>query len=328
MDPVDLPYALPRHLYYQVVHALRLALPPPASNQPHDLLHRDRAAIAQVASMLPANAEEAMLAAQVVAAGAQALDCLRLLRRHEADGATGFKCTAQAASMMRQANAARSLLMRLQAAREKREAHDQRCDAAASIEYCATGLMSDALGAMPSAATPRDTAADCGTASVLNCSPGRPAGMAPAMPLHDGSPVLPEAPTLAPYQPPALWAGPASASPVHDDPRTATAGPAPATAAGPAPTPSSMPAPPSGMEVIARGAPVPAARSMPAGNPAAPNARTRRHQDEQTTPRPVSTPVRWAGPVRRSRGTSERASLNPDGGLTAPPVTRCMSAVA
>ncbi len=63
-------------------------LPPPITDTPEDLARRDNAAIAQVASLLPANADEATLAAQYVAAHAQAVDCLRLARKCERDGAS------------------------------------------------------------------------------------------------------------------------------------------------------------------------------------------------------------------------------------------------
>jgi hypothetical protein len=63
----DLTLQLPRDTYYQVVHTLRGLLPPPVADTPDALVHRDNAAIAQVASLLPANADEANLAAQYVA---------------------------------------------------------------------------------------------------------------------------------------------------------------------------------------------------------------------------------------------------------------------
>jgi hypothetical protein len=42
--------------------------PPPPDYSPEDIARRNRAAIAEVASMLPGNAEEASLAAQYVGA--------------------------------------------------------------------------------------------------------------------------------------------------------------------------------------------------------------------------------------------------------------------
>ena len=149
--PPDLTLQLPRDVYYQIVHTLRAGLPPPATDSEENLVRRDNAAIAEVASLLPANAEEVALAAQFVAANAQALDCLRLAREHAADPSRVLKCTAQSASMMRQARGARALLLRVQAVRQKREADGAATDKAAWIEYCAVGLMADALGRNPPA---------------------------------------------------------------------------------------------------------------------------------------------------------------------------------
>ena len=104
-----------------------------------------------VVCLLPANADEANLAAQYVAANAQAMDCLRLAREHAADVSLVLKCTAQSASMMRQARGARAQLLRAQAARQKREADSAATDKAAWLEHCAIGLMADALGRAPSA---------------------------------------------------------------------------------------------------------------------------------------------------------------------------------
>jgi hypothetical protein len=115
-DPIQ---QLPKDLYYQVVHALRDALPPPITDSPEDHARRDNAIIAQVAALRPTNADEVILAAQCIAANAQALDCLRLARLHPNDIAHVLKCTAQCASMMRQSRGALTHLHRLQAARKQ-----------------------------------------------------------------------------------------------------------------------------------------------------------------------------------------------------------------
>src|SRR6478609_4016266 len=118
MDPAPLPeqpdlsLLLPRSTYWQIVQDLRSSLPLPADETPEARVHRDRAAIADVASMLPANAEEVRIAVRSVSADAQATECLRLARRHAGDLAAVLKCNAQSVSMMRQANAARALLAR------------------------------------------------------------------------------------------------------------------------------------------------------------------------------------------------------------------------
>jgi hypothetical protein len=152
-EPPDLTHQLPRDIYYQLVHELRGALPPPLTDSAEDLARRDNAAIGEVACLLPANAEEADLAAQFVAANAQAMDCLRLARVHAADLACVLRCTAQSANMMRQARGARSLLLRVQTARHKREADYAATEKAAWIEHCAVGLMAQALGRAQAAPT-------------------------------------------------------------------------------------------------------------------------------------------------------------------------------
>ena len=106
---------------------LQTGLPPPVDDSAEALAHRDNAAIAEVAAMLPVNAEEASLAARSVAANAQAMDSLRLARRCPDDLDHVLRCSAQAATVMRQANAARSLLLRVQAVRRKREADPDAC---------------------------------------------------------------------------------------------------------------------------------------------------------------------------------------------------------
>jgi hypothetical protein len=118
-DPVrpDFP-ALPRDLYYQAIHELSRALPPPVTDTAEDRVRHQNALIARVAALRPANADEVVLACQYIAAAAQALDCLRLARQFPDDAAHVLKCTAQAASMMRQARGARAHLARLQQARD------------------------------------------------------------------------------------------------------------------------------------------------------------------------------------------------------------------
>jgi hypothetical protein len=150
--PADAALALPRATYYQAVHTLRLGLPPPITDSPEDRIRRDCAAIAHVASMLPATPDEAHLAAQYVAAGACALDCLRLARAHEDDPPFMLKHLAQSAAMMREAKSWRLTLLRAQAVREKRDADEAAREAAA--ETRALGLMAEALAHGPPRAAP------------------------------------------------------------------------------------------------------------------------------------------------------------------------------
>jgi hypothetical protein len=145
----DLTHHLTRDLYYQIVHALRGALPLPVTDSPEDCIRRDNSIIAQVASLLPANADEVILATQYIAANAHALDCLRLAHQHEANTPLAMKCTAQSSSMFRAARGARAQLLRAQAAREKRQTDNAARDKDAGIERAAIGLMADAMTLAP-----------------------------------------------------------------------------------------------------------------------------------------------------------------------------------
>ncbi len=149
-QPSNPAHDLARDTYYHLIHTLRGSLPPPVTDTPEDLARRDNAAIAHVASLLPVNADEANLAVQHVAANAAAMDCLRIAREYAtSDHAFFLKFNARAISMMRQARAARELLLRVQAERRAREADHAAADRAAWTEHCAIGLMTDALGTPP-----------------------------------------------------------------------------------------------------------------------------------------------------------------------------------
>jgi hypothetical protein len=173
-QPLDLAYRLPKHTFWQAIQDLRASLPAPADNTPEALAHRDNAAIANVASMLPANASEVTLATQFVLASAHAGDCMRLAMLHPASIAEGLHCRALSVSMMRQAQSARRLLMRVQAERHKREADPAASEKAAWIEHCAIELMAEALPSAPPA--------------KLRDPPVPPPPEPQAEPEHDGEP--------------------------------------------------------------------------------------------------------------------------------------------
>jgi hypothetical protein len=111
-------------LYYQLVYTLTALLPPPLDDSPEALLARNHAAIAKVAALLPVNANEADLAAQCIAARAQAEEMLRLLRQHAGDIGLVLRLNAQYGSMVRTSLSVHGRLMRVQALRQKREAMD------------------------------------------------------------------------------------------------------------------------------------------------------------------------------------------------------------
>ena len=178
-EPTDLSLQLPRSTYWQLVHMLRGMLPDPEDDTPEALAHRDHAAIAQVAAMLPASADEAFLAAQCVGARLYGMDCIREARGlAKTDPEWQRKCAAQGFSAFRESRQACSLLARLQAAREKREADPAATDRAAWSEHCSIGLMTDALG---------------------HAAPATPAKAVPAEP----EPVAEPAPVVEAQEPPA-----------------------------------------------------------------------------------------------------------------------------
>ncbi len=140
---------LPAEVYYQLIHSLCPTLPPPLTDSPEDLARRNHSAIARIAALCPANAAEADTAALYVAASEQWKKLLRLAEEADTTSYWAQKCRAQANSMMRQANSALRLLLRMQAAREKREANNEARDRATWTEHCAIGLMMQALSPHP-----------------------------------------------------------------------------------------------------------------------------------------------------------------------------------
>jgi hypothetical protein len=152
---------LQRDTYYQVAQTLHALLPPPATNKPEDEIRRDNAAMALIASLLPATADEANLALQYALACAQAQECVRLSRLNPDDAAHALRCTDKAMSMMRQARGFHSLLQRVQAARRKREKDSSAANAAAWTEHRIAGLMAEALGrAAPAPPAPAEPEPD------------------------------------------------------------------------------------------------------------------------------------------------------------------------
>ena len=126
-EPPDLSLRLPRDIYWLVLHTLRGLLPPAPTDAPDAESRRDHAAVALVASMLPGNAEEADLASRCVAHAAYGMHCLWQARVYRNDLSAFLKCNAQAASMERRAQSARSLLQRPQASCEDRQRFPRHC---------------------------------------------------------------------------------------------------------------------------------------------------------------------------------------------------------
>ena len=71
---------------------------------------------------------------------------MRLSRLFPDDTGHVLRCTAQAGNMMRQARGFHSMLLRVQALRQKREADGAATNTAAWTEHCLIGMMAEALG--------------------------------------------------------------------------------------------------------------------------------------------------------------------------------------
>ena len=145
--PIDLPAQAYRHL----IHTLIALLPPPIEDTPEATLARNHAAIARIAAMAPVNADEAELAAQCVAARAQAEEMLRLIRVHAADINLVVKLNAQYASMIRTSLSAHNRLRREQQQRRNRDTNHDAADQDEWTRHIATQAM---LGVLPNAAHP------------------------------------------------------------------------------------------------------------------------------------------------------------------------------
>ena len=111
-------------LYHQLVYTLMGLLPPPIDDSPEALRARNHTAIAKVAALLPVGANEIDLAAQCIAARAQAEEMLRLVRQNASDIELVMRLNAQYGSMVRTSLSVLGKLMRVQAVRQKREVID------------------------------------------------------------------------------------------------------------------------------------------------------------------------------------------------------------
>ena len=122
LPPLDPAVDHATQLYCQLVYTLTDLLPPPLDDSPEALHARNNAAIAKVAALLPVSANEIDLAAQCIAARAQAEEMLRLVRQKADDIGLVMRLNAQYGSMVRTSLSVLGRLMRVQAVRQKREA--------------------------------------------------------------------------------------------------------------------------------------------------------------------------------------------------------------
>jgi hypothetical protein len=113
----NIPDLLSRAIYAD----LCTLLPPPPDDTPEARSSRDERATTAVAHLLPENAAEAEVAVLVVAAQSRAREALRAASQPGLDPDQTRRCTAQAASMMRQADGSIRTLLRMQAERQRAE---------------------------------------------------------------------------------------------------------------------------------------------------------------------------------------------------------------
>ncbi len=138
--------------YRYLFFTLTSSLPPPRDDSPEALDERNEAAVAAAASLCPVTVAEARFAAQSIAAAAHAEECLRAANDPQMPLAMSLKCTAQAASMMRQSQSALRSLQRMQAIRIQRDKDEAAAEAAAMAEHITASSMTARL--TPPAAEP------------------------------------------------------------------------------------------------------------------------------------------------------------------------------
>ena len=131
-------------IYRDIVYRLHKEMPPPDTTDPELISQMIQAAIADIASMLPANGDEARIALRTVIADARADECARHARTLFNDYAAAIKCLAQANHFTRTANASRALLHRIQAARRKHEADLANCQKDAWTEEAVIASLAEA----------------------------------------------------------------------------------------------------------------------------------------------------------------------------------------
>ena len=148
-QPPNPPMDLPAMAYRHLVHTLLALLPRPIEDTPRAIRTRNHAAIARIAALAPVNADEAELAAQCIAARAQAEDLLRLIRLHADDINIVIKLNAQYAAMVRASLSAHNRLLRGQQQRRKREKTHGAADQDEWTRHIAAQAMLEALPSTP-----------------------------------------------------------------------------------------------------------------------------------------------------------------------------------
>lgn len=134
--PVNLNTAEPALLAQSLEHATTVMLNALPIARPDTALARaarEVNAIWQVAALVPVNAAETMMAVQFVLANAQGIACQRLAQ--DQDELPARRSIQLAATMMRVSHGAANVLLRLQAARQRREATPEGAASADMTEH-------------------------------------------------------------------------------------------------------------------------------------------------------------------------------------------------
>ncbi len=221
--------------YHNSVRRLCNLLQDPAEPSPEARARRDHAVIARIAALVPASPDEVELGANYIVASDYAEQCLRDAKTLTNSPERKRLLIAQATSLMRESRGYRSLLMRVQAARQKREATQAGRDAADWAEHCALGLLRSALHDPPPP-----------TVISPDAEPEGPSEPEPPAALPDAA-VLPTQPSAAlpdaavlPTQPSAALPPQPAADPPQASPTTAPLLPPRASDPPPAPLPTDV----------------------------------------------------------------------------------------
>lgn len=146
--PIDPAHQLPRDIYLVVTGDLRRGLPDPLEDTPEAWALRDRVAVAEVASLLPASSAEARVAVNLVCANWQASDCMIDAAGLKLNPKRADQLQNQSAKMGRETRGYYNTLLRMQKERRRREKIEESAELSDRLEQSVRGMMMDALAAL------------------------------------------------------------------------------------------------------------------------------------------------------------------------------------
>jgi hypothetical protein len=147
---------LPPSVAREVYARLCALFPPPSSDTPEARADRDETAMAAVAALRPADAFEALFAAQIVGANASAMDSLRLAVQPHQEPKDVHRNRTQAATMMRNMQSGLRMLRREQAEREAAAVRSQPAATQPAINQFPTTSVPNAAAASVQPEAPDD----------------------------------------------------------------------------------------------------------------------------------------------------------------------------